>query len=433
MRPTLLYLPHEILGIPLLGVGWALAFLVAGIVIYLFANRNKQPISKTLSDLGFVWIAAAAVVVFLLPRIETHVDDGTPGGWTIGLPIRGYGVMLMLGVVSAVSIALSRCKKNGVSQDKFFSLATWVIVFGLLGARIFYVVQKWSELEGTTVLEKLYTSLKFTEGGLVVYGSVIGGLLAILLWTRKNRIPLLSTADAITPAFFIGLAFGRIGCLLNGCCYGGTCDTSLPYITFPAGSPAYMDQLHSGRLLGMETEQDPNSGDPAIIRNVRDDSWASQNDILPGQTLKRVAEQMAEGITKANPLAHPVFDALVQINDRTFVAPSSQVPDRTLPVHPSQIYAAISGLLLCGWTYWMSERSKRPGRVFGAGLVGYGVLRIIEEFIRVDEAGQFGTELSIAQWISFGGIALGISLLVVSSMRNPDVDAKPSDPSKTKA
>jgi len=228
MRPTLFYLPHELFGIPLLGFGWVLGFLVMGIGIYLFATKNKRPISKTVSDLGFVWIAAAAVVVFLLPRIETHVDDGTPNGWTIGLPIRGYGVTLMLGVISAISIAMSRCKKAGVSQDDFFSLATWVIVFGLIGARVFYVVQKWSEIEGTTFVQKLYTSLKFTEGGLVVYGSVIGGLIAVLLWTRKRKIPLLPTADAVTPAFFIGLAFGRIGCLLNGCCYGGTCEPGLP-------------------------------------------------------------------------------------------------------------------------------------------------------------------------------------------------------------
>ena len=50
---------------------------------------------------------------------------------------------------------------------------------------------------------------------------VIGGLIAIVLWARKHRLPLLPIADSVTPAFFIGLAFGRIGCLLNGCCYGG--------------------------------------------------------------------------------------------------------------------------------------------------------------------------------------------------------------------
>jgi phosphatidylglycerol:prolipoprotein diacylglycerol transferase len=417
MRPTLFYLPHELFGIPLLGFGWVLGFLVMGIGIYLFATKNKRPISKTVSDLGFVWIAAAAVVVFLLPRIETHVDDGTPNGWTIGLPIRGYGVTLMLGVISAISIAMSRCKKAGVSQDDFFSLATWVIVFGLIGARVFYVVQKWSEIEGTTFVQKLYTSLKFTEGGLVVYGSVIGGLIAVLLWTRKRKIPLLPTADAVTPAFFIGLAFGRIGCLLNGCCYGGTCEPGLPSITFPSGSPAYMDQLATGKLLGMVTNKEPSPAEPEAIRAVLPNSWASQNKIEVGQTLNRVSQEMVGGITKENPLSPPVFDASVQINGRTTIVPSTSVPSQSLAVHPSQIYAAISGLLLCAWTFLLSERSKRPGVVFGSGIIGYGIFRIIEEFIRVDEAGLFGTPFSIAQWISIAAILLGAVVLAVAKSR----------------
>ena len=414
MRPTLFYLPHEFLGYPLLGFGWVLGLLVLGIGIYLIATRKKRPLVQSLSEFGFVWIAAAAVIVFLLPRIETHVDDGTPEGWTIGLPVRGYGVMLMLGVVSAISIALSRCKKTGLSQDDFFSLATWVIVVGLLGARIFYVIQKWSELEGTTVIQKIYTSLKFTEGGLVVYGSVIGGLIAVLLWTRKRKIALLSTADAVTPAFFIGLAFGRIGCLLNGCCYGGTCEPGLPSITFPSGSPAYMDQLASGELLGMLTHKAVNPDKPEAIRSVLPNSWAAQNKIEAGQVLNRVNPEMVGGITKEEPLASPVFAATVQVDGKTSMVPSTSVPSRSLAVHPSQIYASISGLLLCGFTFLLSERSKRPGLVFGAGIIGYGILRIIEEYIRVDEAGVFGTPFSIAQWISIGGIGLGIAVLAIS-------------------
>lgn len=414
MRPTLFYLPHEFLGYPLLGFGWVFGLLLLGIGIYLIATRKKRPLAQSLSELGFVWIAAAAVIVFLLPRIETHVEDGTPEGWTIGLPVRGYGVMLMLGVVSAISVALSRCRKSGLSQDDFFSLATWVIVFGLLGARIFYVIQKWSELEGTTVVQKLYTALKFTEGGLVVYGSVIGGLIAVLLWTRKRKIALLSTADAVTPAFFIGLAFGRIGCLLNGCCYGGTCEPALPSVVFPSGSPAYMDQLVSGELLGMVTEKAVGPEDSKVIRNVLPNSWASQNEIKEGQVLNRISHEMVEGITKENPLAPPVFAAAVQVDGKFSTISSTLVPRQSLAVHPSQIYASISGLLLCGFTFFLSERFRRPGLVFGAGIIGYGVLRIVEEYIRVDEAGVFGTPFSIAQWISIGGIGLGIAVLAIS-------------------
>jgi phosphatidylglycerol---prolipoprotein diacylglyceryl transferase len=411
MRPTLFYIPHELFGFPVFGFGWMLVLLIAGIASYMFAFRRSRPIGQAFSELGFVWLGAAAVIVFLLPRIETHIDDGTANGWTVGLPIRGYGVMLMLGVISAVSVAWYRCKKVGIEKEAFSSLATWVVVSGIVGARVFYVVQKWSELDGATLFEKLYTSLKFTEGGLVVYGSVIGALLAMLIWSRMNRTPLLCIADSVTPAFFIGLAFGRIGCLLNGCCYGGICEQQLPSIAFPSGSPAYMDQLQSGRLLGIETDQLATSESPQTIRRIDPKSWAADSKIEPGQVLNFVDGVAVEGISHERPLASPRFEAMVRVGNRRIQVPVSSMPDRALAVHPSQVYAAFSGLLLCIWTMLLAENWPKTGYVFGTGLVAYGAIRIIEEIIRVDEGGQFGTSLSIAQWISAGAILLGVVVL----------------------
>lgn len=411
MRPTLFYIPHEFLGIPVLGFGWVLGAIVLFAIVIIATSRKKQSLSKLLEEQGVVWGAAALVVVFLLPQIETRIPNGTPTPWIVGLPIRGYGVMLMLGVVSAMAIAMFQCEKAGLSRESFFSLATWTIVSGMLGARVFYVVQKWSEL-GDSLQDKLWKALQVTEGGLVVYGSVIGGLIAIALWSRRNRFPLLLIADCVTPAFFIGLAFGRVGCLFNGCCYGGLCETSLPSITFPSGSPAYMDQMESGKLFGLETESRPTPADPQTIVQVRPDSWASENKIQVGQKLVSITEQMVDGPSRSNSLAAPAFEATVQVDNRQFQIATGSLPRRSLPVHPSQIYAAVSGLILCGWTLLFSTFAKRTGVVIGVGLTAYGVQRIIEEIIRVDEAGQFGTSLSIAQWISMGGILLGLGLVI---------------------
>ena len=411
MRPTLFYIPHEFLGIPVLGFGWVLGAIVLFAIVIIATSRKKQSLSKLLEEQGVVWGAAALVVVFLLPQIETRIPNGTPTPWIVGLPIRGYGVMLMLGVVSAMAIAMFQCEKAGLSRESFFSLATWTIVSGMLGARVFYVVQKWSEL-GDSLQDKLWKALQVTEGGLVVYGSVIGGLIAIALWSRRNRFPLLLIADCVTPAFFIGLAFGRVGCLFNGCCYGGLCETSLPSITFPSGSPAYMDQMESGKLFGLETESRPTPADPQTIVQVRPDSWASENKIQVGQKLVSITEQMVDGPSRSNSLAAPAFEATVQVDNRQFQIATGSLPRRSLPVHPSQIYAAVSGLILCGWTLLFSTFAKRTGVIIGVGLTAYGVQRIIEEIIRVDEAGQFGTSLSIAQWISMGGILLGLGLVI---------------------
>ena len=111
MRPTLFYVPHEFLGIPVLGFGWVLAALVAFAIAFLATSRKKQSISKVLEEQGIVWGVAALIVVFLLPQIETRIQVGGPTPWIVGLPIRGYGVMLMCGVLSAMGIAMMRCEK----------------------------------------------------------------------------------------------------------------------------------------------------------------------------------------------------------------------------------------------------------------------------------------------------------------------------------
>jgi len=412
VRPTLFYIPHEFLGIPVLGIGWVLAAIIALAIAVIATSRKKQSFAKVLEEQGIVWGVAALIVVFLLPQIETRIQVGGPSPWIVGLPIRGYGVMLMCGVLSAMGIAMVRCEKAGLSREAFFSLATWTVVAGMLGSRVFYCVQKWDELAGETVQEKLWTSLQVTEGGLVVYGSVIGGLIAIAFWSRKNRFPLLVVADCVTPAFFIGLAFGRMGCLLNGCCYGGMCESSLPSITFPAGSPAYMDQMASGKLFGIEAASEMTAAGAREIVQVRPNSWAAENQVQAGQKLVAISEKVVDGPTQSDAMASPVYEATVQVDSRQFQLAGVAMPRRSIAVHPSQIYAAVSGLMLCIWTIFFSMIVKRTGMVIGAGLIAYGVQRIIEEIIRVDEAGQFGTSLSIAQWISLAGILLGIGLIV---------------------
>ena len=130
-----------------------------------------------------------------------------------------------------------------------------------------------------------------------------------------------------------------------------------------------------------------------------------------------VATRMVSGSSPDEPLATPAFEAGIQLGHRRLFVPATAIPSRSLPVHPSQIYAAISGLLLCGWTHLLREKTRKSGIVFAAGLIAYGFLRIIEEIIRVDEAGQFGTALSIAQWVSAAAILLGMLILWFANAR----------------
>lgn len=416
MRQTLFYLPHEIGPLPLFGwVSWSMLGLLLYLGITLFYSYKQPKGGSALYEGLFNWIVGAAVLGFVLPAIEAKVAPGTADQIVVGLPVRGYGLMMMLGVLTAVGISYRRVLQLGVAKESFLGLVLWTVVGGLLGARLFYIVQKWSELDGSSIPEKLWTALQFTEGGLVVYGAILGGIAGILGWTLLQKVVPLSLLDAIVPAFFIGLAFGRIGCLMNGCCYGGVVESGLPAIEFPRGAPAYMDQLASGRLLGIHTKS--THGPDLTIDAVDPGSWAQRVGITPGQILDSIqvgqvpqAPQLQAQAMREH--APPELEGLVRTDQvRTVVR---ELPNRSLPVHPSQIYASITGFLLCFWSLTIPRWVQRPGLVFGSGWLVYGVLRFLEEIVRVDEGGQFGTDLSIAQWVSIVGFLFGAILTVYS-------------------
>lgn len=425
MRQTLFYLPHQVGPLPLFGwVSWSMLGLLVYIAVTWFyqqslsKNAAANNVTGTWNDKLFNWGLGAVILGFVLRLAEVKVGAGTPDEIPIGLPVRGYGLMMMLGVSAATVLSYRRVLQLGVPKDSFMSLVLFTVIGGLAGARIFYVVQKWSELAGQTILEKLWTALQFTEGGLVVYGAVLGGIAGILSWALLQRVRPLALLDAIVPAFFIGLAFGRLGCLLNGCCFGGICETNTPAIVFPKGSPAYIDQLESGRLLGIHATSDGTKINTATIKEVTSvdsGTWAEKQGIHPGDRLNSIEvgaiplsnTELAERMRAHQP---PPIEAVIRTDRGSYSA--AELPQKSLPVHPSQIYASITAFLLCFWSTSIPRWTARPGLVFGSGWLVYGILRYIEEIIRVDEAGQFGTNLSIAQWVSIVGILFGIALTV---------------------
>jgi phosphatidylglycerol:prolipoprotein diacylglycerol transferase len=167
--------------------------------------------------------------------------------------------------------------------------------------------------------------------------------------------------------------------------------------------------------LGIHTKS--THGQDLTIDAVDPGSWAQRNGIAPGQILDsiqvgqvpQVPSLQAQAMREHAP---PELEGLVRTDRvRTVVR---ELPNRSLPVHPSQIYASITGFLLCFWSLTIPRWVQRPGLVFGSGWLVYGVLRFLEEIVRVDEGGQFGTELSIAQWVSIVGILFGAILTVYS-------------------
>ena len=143
--------------------------------------------------------------------------------------------MVMLGFVAGMWTASRRGRLRGVDPERVLDLGPWLIIGAVLGARALYVATFWREEFAGNSLTAVFM---VWHGGLVYYGGLMGASLSGILYTRLKKIPLWSTADILAPSIALGQAFGRIGCLLNGCCYGRPCD--LPWaIRFPADNPAH--------------------------------------------------------------------------------------------------------------------------------------------------------------------------------------------------
>jgi len=157
--------------------------------------------------------------------------------------IRYYGLMYVIAITLGLFI-LSRevkrkklmCGASGklVSSDDLLDLLLWMVPAAIIGARIYYVAFQWGYY-GSHPLD----IVKIWQGGLAIHGGVLGGTLAVYLFSRRKQIRFWALTDAISLTLILGQAIGRIGNLMNGDAYG--IPTTLPWgIHFPPNSPAGM-------------------------------------------------------------------------------------------------------------------------------------------------------------------------------------------------
>jgi phosphatidylglycerol:prolipoprotein diacylglycerol transferase len=137
-----------------------------------------------------------------------------------GLTVHGYGLMIGLGVVCAITLAHFRAKRKGLSSDAVWSMALLALIFGFVGAKLLYAVTDLKTVLGNPLLI-------ITGNGFVVYGGIIGGAAAILIYCRIKKISFLRYFDLLIPSVALAQGIGRIGCFLAGCCYGRETDCAL--------------------------------------------------------------------------------------------------------------------------------------------------------------------------------------------------------------
>ena len=162
---------------------------------------------------------------------RSNVDRVKPILLDLGhFAIHSFGVMVAIGFLSGTWLAARRAKAVGIDpvtiQDLVFP---WLLIGALLGARLLYVVSYWkTDFAPSSILD----IFAIWKGGLVFYGGLIGATAAGIWRVWQKSLPAWRIADCMAPGLALGHAMGRLGCFLNGCCYGTP--TTLPWaIRFP--------------------------------------------------------------------------------------------------------------------------------------------------------------------------------------------------------
>ena len=142
--------------------------------------------------------------------------------------VHTYGVVLMLAFLVALGRAYTVAKRQAdpsLPPDNILDVGIWMIVLGVLGARLLFVLIGWHDYSRAPDFPA--NIFKVWEGGLSFHGGLFGGIGALVVYCLIKRMSILKVADLFVPSVMIAYAIGRIGCFLNGCCYGAP--TTMPW------------------------------------------------------------------------------------------------------------------------------------------------------------------------------------------------------------
>ncbi len=172
----------------------------------------------------------------------------TREGITIGsIMIHWYGVLIMLGALLAALLAEKEAKRSGLNPDAVWDMLIWLLLGGVIGARLWHVFTPSASNIAAGITTEYYLTnpleiLKTWKGGLGIPGAVIGGMLALWIYSRVKKTSFLAWTDMIAPGLAMAQSIGRIGNFLNQELYG--LPSSLPWAI-------YIDPLH--RIPGFES------------------------------------------------------------------------------------------------------------------------------------------------------------------------------------
>jgi phosphatidylglycerol:prolipoprotein diacylglycerol transferase len=153
-----------------------------------------------------------------------------------GIPVYWYGIIICTGLMLAVFLGLKNCKKFGIKSDNIFDIVLWALPSAIIGARIYYIMFNWHEYDGD-----IMKMINIREGGLAIYGGIIGAVLAAYIVTRVKKIDFLTVADLAGPYFIMAQGIGRWGNFVNQEAFGR--NTNLPWGMHSDAIQEYLERL----------------------------------------------------------------------------------------------------------------------------------------------------------------------------------------------
>jgi phosphatidylglycerol:prolipoprotein diacylglycerol transferase len=308
----------------------------------------------------------------------------------IHLTIKSYGLMMVIGFLAAVTLIRHLSRDITPNPQLITNAALYSLIGGVAGARLFYVVHYYDGFRNN-----LLSVFAIWEGGLELLGGVVLAIIIIFFYLVYHKLPIRRYLDILAIGLMLALVFGRIGCLLFGCCYGKP--TTLPWgIRFPYDSLAFHSQIlprpERNRLL------------PQL--QLRSDYFADSSSARLLKPYQQLTDEQKTEVTKGR--------------------------FRCLPIHPTQLYESAAAAVLCLLLYLFWRRSQnlersgvpdklfaKPGQTFALMFIFYSITRFLLEFLRDDNPFELDG-LTISQLIAIPMLIFGLILIVVfQRMRTP--------------
>lgn len=309
----------------------------------------------------------------------------------IHVTLKSYGLMMVIGFLAAVSLIRHLSRNITPDPQLITNAALYSLIGGVVGARLFYVIHYFEHFKQNPA-----SVFAIWHGGLELLGGVILAITIIFFYLLYHKLPIRQYLDILAIALMLALVFGRIGCLLNGCCFGKP--TELPWaVRFPYNSIAYLSQVNP--------DLERNRSAPQLELPPEYLSYIDNDGNRHTKTYEELTEQQKIEVTTGK--------------------------YRCLPVHPTQLYTSAGAAVLCLILYFFWRRSQNagssktagkiftePGSTFALMFALYGLTRFFIEFLRDDNRFEIDG-LTISQLIGIAMIIFGTTLMAILQIMKP--------------